>query len=415
MIDKKTLRRIFLGVVGCIVLYWILHETDRVNAVFRTIWHMLSPFGVGAVLAFIFNVPMRRFERLLSKIPKKGIRRTLAIVLTLASVVLVLTIVIQLLIPQLEQTIQSFMSRLPVFFADAHSKIQNFLSENPKLLTLITENTDWEQLDVAGLIQKAVDMFTSSVSAILAGMFAAIGGFASAMFNLIISIVFCLYCLARKEVLARQGRRLIYAFTPERVGDEIIRILRMANCTFSNFLSGQFLEVCILGCLFAVTMLILGMPYVPLVSMLVAVTAFIPLVGAFVGCFLGALFILVDNPVQAAWFVVMFLALQQIEGNLIYPRVVGTSIGLPGMWVLVAVAVGGELLGVAGMFLMIPLASVLYTLLGEVTAKRLAARKIDEEKLTEHPPEIMSKFKQRRIRKKKRKETENASKAQTDS
>ena len=168
--------------------------------------------------------------------------------------------------------------------------------------------------------------------------------------------------------------------------------MRLTNTTFSNFISGQCLEAIILGCLFAVTMLILKMPYIPLVSVIIAVTALIPVVGAFVGCVLGAFFILVDNPLQAVTFVIMFLILQQLENNLIYPRVVGTSIGLPGMWVLVAVTIGGDLMGVGGMLIMIPLASVLYTLLREFTDKRLLERGIPAEKLMEQPPEIKSRF-----------------------
>jgi predicted PurR-regulated permease PerM len=213
---------------------------------------------------------------------------------------------------------------------------------------------------------------------------------------LVIGIVFALYCLFGKETLARQGRRLLYAFFPENVSDETIRVMRLTNSTFSNFLSGQCVEVCILGSLFAISMAIFRMPYIPLVSVLVAVTAFIPIVGAFVGCVLGAFFIFVDDPLLAVGFVVMFLILQQIENNLIYPRVVGTSIGLPGMWVLLAVAVGGELMGVAGMFLMIPFASVLYTLLREVTNSRLENREIAPEKLIPQPPELKSHRKERR-------------------
>jgi len=185
--------------------------------------------------------------------------------------------------------------------------------------------------------------------------------------------------------------------------------LRLTNSTFSNFLSGQCLEVCILGCLFAVSMAIFRMPYIPLVSVLVAVTAFIPVVGAFVGCIFGAFFILVDNPIQAVGFVVMFLVLQQIENNLIYPRVVGTSIGLPGMWVLLAVAIGGEMMGVAGMFLMIPLASVVYSLLREITNKRLDNNNIDENKLEPQPPELRShlKVKTEKIKRKVKKNSKN--------
>jgi predicted PurR-regulated permease PerM len=178
----------------------------------------------------------------------------------------------------------------------------------------------------------------------------------------------------------------------------------MSNSTFSNFISGQCLEAVILGLMFTVCMTIFGMPYMPLVSVTIAVTALVPIVGAFVGCIVGAFFILIDSPVLAFWFVIMFLILQQIEGNLIYPRVVGTSIGLPGMWVLVAVAVGGDLMGVAGMLLMIPLASVLYALAREFTDKRLAAKGIEQEKLQAQLPILKSEFKEKRKKTKEKRE-----------
>jgi len=158
----------------------------------------------------------------------------------------------------------------------------------------------------------------------------------------------------------------------------------------------------ILGLMFAVFMSIFGMPYMPLVSVVICVTALVPIVGAFAGCILGAFFILVDSPLMAVWFVVMFLVLQQIEGNLIYPRVVGTSIGLPGMWVLMAVAVGGDLMGVGGMLLMIPFTSVVYSLIREFTDKRLVERQIDPEKLRDHPPELKSGFKEKHEKRKKK-------------
>jgi predicted PurR-regulated permease PerM len=224
--------------------------------------------------------------------------------------------------------------------------------------------------------------------------------------NAFVSVVFAVYAVARKEVLARQGRRLMYSLLPEKTGDEIVRVARLTNTTFSNFISGQCLEAIILGCLFAVAMLIFKMPYIPLVSVIIAVTALIPLVGAFIGCFLGALFILVESPIQALTFVIMFLVIQQIEGNLIYPRVVGTSIGLPGMWVLAALTIGGELMGVGGMLIMIPLASVMYALMREFTQRRVAERGIDPEKLMDHPPELKSQFKEHREKKRKAKLTE---------
>ena len=193
-----------------------------------------------------------------------------------------------------------------------------------------------------------------------------------------------------------------------RTADYIVRIMRLSNATFSSFLAGQCIEVLILGVLFAVAMSIFGMPYIPLVSVVIAITAFIPVVGAWVGCVFGAFFIFVADPVQAFWFVIMFIILQQVENNLIYPKVVGTSIGLSGMWVLVAVAIGGQLMGVVGMFLMIPIVSVFYTLLREHTNHRLHLREIDGEKLQVQPPELSAKAKKKKaVEKKGKKKKEN--------
>lgn len=391
-IEKKTLRNVFIGVVSCIVLYWILHDTERVKTVYRLVKGVVSPFILGAGLAFIINVPMRAIEGLLGGLKNIQLRRLLAVVLTFIAVLLVLTLVFVLLIPQLSNTIQSLMPKLYTFVVNTEKTVTDFLQMNPEFMEWVINNTDFESLDWAGLAQKAISMVGSSVSVIVDSTFAAIGSITGALVDVVIALVFSLYCLFQKESLARQGRKLLYAFLPEKVSDNTVRILRLTNATFSNFLSGQCIEVCILGCLFAVAMAIFGMPYIPLVSVLVAVTAFIPVVGAWVGCVLGAFFILVANPMQAVWFVVLFIVLQQIENNLIYPRVVGNSIGISGMWVLVAVGVGGELMGVAGMFLMIPVASVLQTLLREVTNKRLEQLDVDKQKLQAQPPELNSKI-----------------------
>lgn len=399
-ISKKTLKSIFLGVIGCIVLYWLLIETERVKTILRVIKSVVSPFFVGASFAFVINVPMRSIEGLLRKIKNGSLRRAVAILLTVILVLLVLTLVFWLLVPQLIETVQTLIPKLYTFFSNLEAWFKNLMQDNPELMKWITDNTDFENLDWAGLAQRLITMLSNSLTTIVSGAFLAIGSVSSFVMNLFISVVFAIYCLFQKENLARQGRKLLYAFLPERFSDEIIRILRLSNATFSNFLSGQGIEVCILGTLFAVSMAIFRMPYIPLVSVLVATTAFIPIVGAWVGCILGTFFIFVANPLQAVWFVVMFLVLQQIENNMIYPRVVGTSIGLSGMWVLVAVSVGGNLMGVAGMFLMIPVTSVLYTILREYTAKRLVARNIDGDKIREHPPELKSKFRERREKKK---------------
>ena len=399
-INKKAFRNLFLGVGACIVLYWMLHEEERVSAIWKTITGIRAPFVLGAGLAFILNVPMRSFEGMFSWVKNLSLRRVIALLLTLIAFALVLALVFWLLIPQVAATVQSLIPQMVDFFQNAQTWVFDFLENNPQLWELVQNNSNFQNFDWGKLIEKAMSVVSSSLTTIANGAFSAIGSIFGAVVNTVIGIVFAVYCLFRKEILARQGRRLLYALLPEKISDEAVRIFRLTNSTFSNFLSGQCIEVLILGCMFAISMAIFRMPYIPLVSVLVAVTAFIPVVGAFVGCIFGAFFILVDNPLQAVWFIVMFLVLQQIEGNLIYPKVVGDSIGLPGMWVLVAVTVGGELFGVAGMFLMIPLVSVVYTLLREYTNARLKAKGIPEEKLMDHAPELEKKFGKKRKKEK---------------
>ena len=406
-INKKTIRTVFLGVAGCIVLYWMLHETQRIAALFGGIVRILSPFIIGAAVAFVLNVPMRGIESGLKKIKKAGLRRALSLLLTLLAVALVLYGVFYLLIPQIGDTIESIAVNLPGFFRRMQQSITSYLQDNPSLLEWASKYADFQNWDWNTLIQKAVSIFTGSLSNVFNKAFTAIVSLGAGIFNGILSFVFALYCLARKEVLARQGRRILYSFLPEHICDETIRILRMTCSTFSRFISGQCLEALILGVMFAITMPIFKMPYVPLISVIIAITALVPIVGAFAGCIIGGFFILVVNPLQAFWFVVLFLVLQQIEGNLIYPKVVGSSVGLPGMWVLVAVAVGGDLMGVAGMLLMIPFASVCYALAREITDRRLEKRQIAKEKLQDQPLDVSQERVQRRKKKPSKHTSEN--------
>lgn len=391
-VDRKTLRQVFLGVAACIILYWLLHETERVKSVWNFIITLISPFLVGSALAFVLNVPLRGIERWFGFVKNKPTRRSISIVLTFAFVGLVIYFVFRLLLPQLIETVQNLVFQLPVFLNNVVDWVKDFLAKRPEIMQWVQSNTNMEAIDWSGLVEKAVSMAGDGATAFFTSVFAMIGALFTGIFNAVISVVFAIYCLARKEILARQFRRMAYSFLPERFCDKTIRILRLTNSTFSNFISGQCVEACILGSLFAIAMSIFRMPYIPLISVLIAVTALVPIVGAFVGCVLGAFFILVNDPIQAIWFVVMFLALQQFENNVIYPKVVGKSVGLPGMWVLLAVTVGGELMGVAGMLLMIPVTSVLYSLLREITAKRLDTRCIDNSKLQDQPSPVRNRL-----------------------
>ena len=401
-IDKKLMHRIFLLIAGAIVFAWLVLDTARATALFNRVWDLFSPFAAGAAIAFIFNVPMRSIENQLGDIRKPGLRRGLAIVLTILCLVLLVMFVFELLIPQIRLTLASLSEKIPVFIDRTAQKMMVLIEENPDLGTWIQETFHLESLNWSTILKDILAWLANQVSALMGGAVNVIGNVTSGIFNAVIGIVFALYGLGRKEILASQGRRILYSVLSERRADEVIRVCRLTNVTFSNFISGQCLEAVILGCLFAVVMAILKLPYIPLVSVIIAVTALIPVVGAFVGCIVGAFFILVNDPIQAVTFIAMFLVLQQLENNLIYPRVVGTSIGLPGMWVLVAVTVGGEIMGVAGMLVMIPLVSVLYTLGGEFTDRRLENRNIPPEKLEAQPIHVPHTVNRIQERKRKR-------------
>ena len=401
-INKKSLLRIFLFVCGAIVLYWLLHETDRVKGVVTAVSGIFTPFVFGGVLAFILNVPMRAIENgLHGKVKKDKPRRALSVVFTLLALLLVIALVFWLLIPQIIVTVNSLVPTLSAFLTKAENWFDEFLSEHPKLLLFVENYTNLDEISLATMAEKAFSVLGNSMSTILSGAVSAISGIFSGVFNTVIGIVFSVYCLSQKEILARQGRKLAYAFLKEKTADNIVKILRLTNASFSNFLSGQCVEVCILGSMYAVAMAVLRMPYIPLITVVIALTAFIPIVGAWTGCIVGTFLIFVKDPTLAVVFVAMFLIIQLIENNMIYPRVVGNSVGLSGMWVLVAITIGGELMGILGMFLMIPLVSVVYTLVRERTNQKLLIMAVDSDKLQPQPPELRSKFKEKREIKKK--------------
>lgn len=391
--NKKTLKKIFLVIAAGIVLYWLLNNEVRVKSVFDVLKGIFNPFILGAAMAFVLNVPMRAFEKLFKFIKHNKIRRIVAITLTLIAFAIVVGAISVLLTFALIDAYSALESKL-----NDYEFLNGFFSRLQPVLSVDLAGLDLREFgfkEIWELFAQLIESLGSSLSAIVSGAFSTVGKIGGAIVNFVIAIVFALYCLGQKETLARQGRKLLYAFFPEKFADETVRILRLSNSTFSNFLSGQCIEVCILGAMFAVTMAIFRMPFIALISILIAVTAFIPIVGAFAGCIVGAFLILMknpENPMQAVLFVIMFLVLQQIEGNLIYPRVVGNSVGLSGMWVLLAVAIGGKLFGVVGMFMMVPLVSVFYTIIQEKTHKRLdkklTEQNLDPEKLKVQPPEL---------------------------
>ena len=396
-IEKKTLKRILLAIVLCIFLYWFLTAPAQLNVVFRILGNIFTPFIVGLVIAFIINVPMRWLESKMTKVKQHWVRRVIAMSLSFLLVVAILAGVLWLLIPEVVKTISDLIPQLTEFVSDLEVNIENLIKDNPQLSNWLFGEGGAADFDWAGLIETGLAFLGERLADIVTTTLLALLSVGSFLISAFISIVFAIYVLYQKELLARQGRRLLYAFLPEKIADNTLRIMRLSNSAFSRFLSGQCIEVCILGSLFAITMAIFNMPFIPLICVLIAITAFVPYVGAWVACFIGAFLIMVVDPTKALWFMAMFLVVQEIENNLIYPKVVGTSIGLSGMWVLLAISIGGELFGVFGMIVMIPIASVIYTLLSEATEKRLQKRNVANEKLVAQPPEIAKNKKEKKL------------------
>ena len=376
MENKKFLRNVLGIATFCILLYWGLQNMDRVGSFLGTVGGLLLPFLLGAAMAFILNVPMRAIE---SHLPQKLQRahRGISLVLTLAAVVGVMMVVSLLVLPQLQSTVQTIAARMPAFWAQAQEWANELMIRYPELADWLSEAGN---LNLRNVTQQVMDWLKNGGLALVGNTVTAATGIISGFVNFFIALIFAIYLLFQKETLSRQGRMLLFAWMRPEHAEKVLEVVRLANKTFSNFLSGQCLEACILGALFAVGMLLFRMPYVLLVSVLVAVTALIPVFGAFIGCFVGAFLILIQNPMQAVVFVILFLVIQQIEGNLIYPRVVGGSVGLPSVWVLTAVTLGGSIFGVVGMLVMIPLCSVLYSLLRTATRDQLRRRGVEKAK-----------------------------------
>lgn len=382
-LNNKTMRRIIFIICFAVILIWLVFLPDSVNQVFSRIVGIFSPLIVGCITAFIINVPMRAIEaRLFAKKPKLAkLRRPLAMVLALLFCLAVVAFVVMAVIPELVQTIYLVASSLPPYFGEAADKLISWANrvfqETPELLNAINAiDFNWAKIaqDAWGFLQTSVTSVFGSTVTIVIGLFGGIS-------NFFIGLIFAIYLLFAKETLARQIRMLLYAWLSRRRADRVVYIASLTHKAFSSFISGQCLEACILGVMFALAMWIFRFPHVMLISVLIGFLALIPIFGAVIGCVIGAFLILVQNPMQAVWFVLMFLVIQQIEGNVIYPRVVGKSVGLPAIWVLIACTIGGTAFGLAGMIVMIPIFSVLYTLIGESAKQRLREKEISTEKL----------------------------------
>ncbi|WP_277934716.1 AI-2E family transporter [Parablautia intestinalis] len=338
---------------------------------------IFKPFIYGGVVAFILNILMKSIEEKLlgswkGKAAKK-LKRPVSMILSIIAIVLVLAIVFGMVLPQIALTVSEIGKKIPAFMENILPKIEQLVKDEPIIADWVNQLESVE-INWDSIMNNIISFLKNGAGNMLNSTFNVAGSIISGVVNGVIAFVFALYILSQKERLANQGKRIISAYLPVSVGDRLLEICGLLYKNFSSFITGQCLEAVILGSMFVVSMSLARMPYALMVGVLIAVTALIPIVGAFIGCAVGAFLILINNPLQALWFVILFLVLQQIEGNLIYPKVVGNSVGLPSIWVLMAVSIGGSLFGVSGMLVFIPLMSTCYALLRESVNKRNAAK-----------------------------------------
>lgn len=369
-LNKENMSRIRHLILFTVVVAVLGVNYQKLLILFGDVVGLVSPFILGGALAFMLNVPMRGIEKHVAPGKQKGWKRPVSLVLTLVAVVGVLLVVVFVVTPELIRTLMSLTESVPAFFDNAGKQLEEFFAVYPDVVAMIQSfEVDWEKT-----VRDIMGFLTSGAGTMLASTLNAAASIASGVMNFFVGFVFAVYILLQKETLSRQMKKLLRAFLSEKDYEKAVQVAALTEKTFSNFLAGQCLEAVILGTMFFVTLTILRMPYALLIGVLIAFTALIPMFGAFIGCAVGAFLILMVNPVQALIFVAVFLVLQQIEGNFIYPHVVGNSVGLPSIWVLVAVTVGGNAMGVVGMLVFIPLCSVLYALLRETVNNRLGAK-----------------------------------------
>lgn len=377
------MKKLALLIAFGVVLYVSLSHMTPIMGFVGYILRLVTPFLLGLCIAFILNVPMRFIENLLFGQPVEGakgikakIRRPVSVILTLLIVFGIIAVVMFLVIPELARTLTSLANQIPGFLSDAQQWLTDLANRYPNLQDDIARlEINWQ-----AITQNLVSFLQESAGNMLNFTYGAVTSVISFIINLCLGFVFSIYVLMQKEKLGRQTRKLLFAYLPEKRADSVVNLCSLSYKTFSSFLSGQCFEAALLGVMFFITLSVCRMPYALLISVLTAFTALIPIFGAIIAWVTGVFLIMLINPMQALWFFIIFQVLQQIEGNLIYPHVVGNSVGLPSIWVLVAVTIGGSLFGIVGMVIFIPLCSVLYTLLRTHVYKRLEKKGLQSAK-----------------------------------
>lgn len=381
--NRKTIKYIVGAAVLIILFAWGINHTDKISGIISGIFSLISPFIAGFCIAFVLNVLMRPLEKLFDKIFKKGkektrtkIRRPVCMLLSAVIIIGLIFALFFMIIPEFTNTLNNLIKAVPQYIDQIEvwiDKLIAFAAKHGITLPEMSFNSD-KILDTvknfindSGIVDKTLTFTGSLVNGVV---------------NLIVAIAFSIYLLAQKEKLSAQLKKLLQAFMPKKSSvDRLVNFAEIVDRTFTSFVTGQLTEAVIIGVLCFIGMMIFKMPYAAVVSVLVGFTALIPVFGAFIGTAIGAFLILFDDPMKAIWFVVFIVILQQLEGNLIYPKVVGKSVGLPGIWVLAAVTIGGTIGGVLGILLSVPACAVLYCLLAQLVNTRLKKKEeIEAEK-----------------------------------
>jgi len=377
---NKERRSFFSGIfilgTALIAVYCILSNFSGVTAFLKKILGVFSPVIYGFCIAYVVNIFMSPFEKLWDKIVKgkktklkEGIKRAVCLILSLSLILGVFAAILLMIIPELTKTVTDLFGLLPGFISDVESFFSTKFEKYNISLPHIQINTSELQSTLFEVLPKIGTNFVNTTILITSSIF-------SAVIDTVVIIVLAIYMLIQKEALCRGLKKLLYAVFKKEHADKTMDFLELSNQIFTNFIRGQIVEAFIIGILCFIGMTILNIPYAMVVSVLIAVTALIPVLGAYIGAFVGAFLIVIISPIKALWFLIFIVVLQQLEGNLIYPKVVGKSVGLPGIFVLIAVTVGGSLFGVAGMLIGVPLTSVLYTVTGRFANKRIAEKHI---------------------------------------
>lgn len=372
MEQQLTKKKFILSGIFIMCLILVIKYFDNLILVARNLWGVAYPLILGTAIAYILNIVLKKVEKLyFPKSQKSWViksRRIVSIFISIFLILAIIVLIVTLIVPELVNAFMVIGKEIPIVF----DRIKIFLADHSKEIPTIEKWINSINVDWSNMTKKIIDYTTSGVGGILNSTFSFVGVLTNGIINFVIALIFAIYILSTKETLASQLNRMIQVCLKEKATVRLRKIIKTADDTFASFIVGQCTEAVVLGVLCTLGMILCGFPYAPMIGAFVGATALIPVVGAYLGAFVGAFMILTVNPTKALLFILFIIVLQQLEGNLIYPKVVGSSIGLPGIWVLAAVTVGGGIGGIFGMLLGVPAAATIYKLIGESVREKEA-------------------------------------------